>query len=661
MAFDEPVSDSALAPSRGTERDAREAHRDPGADAIITYFAAEAARILRGPAMSAHDRSDTYGRTRLSFASEADIDEFAAMLGQFERGEITPEQWRVFRLVRGTYGQRQTDDAQMIRVKIPQGLVTCEQLHALAEVAEQYSRGFGHITTRQNVQFHFVRLHDAEPAMRRLAAAGLTTREACGNSVRNITACQFAGVAADEPFDVTPYAEALTRFLLRHPLSSSLPRKFKIAFEGCASDHIKLTINDIGWRAAIRDGRRGFRVYIGGGTATMTTAATVLFDFLPVEEMLDVAEAVLRVFQARGDYQRKQRNRMKFLIKAMGWEAWRAAFDEALAAVRAEGGHRLPFETEPAAAESAPLLDRPAPPAIEAIASRVDGAPITGPGIHPARRTAVDGDAVAFESWQRTNVRRQRQPAYSTATVTVPLGDLSGAQFRVLAELAGAYSDGSARVTAVQNLVFRWVRREDLEPLFRSLQAAGLGLPDADTIADVTSCPGAESCKLAVTQSRGLGQALEQHLRATPALIDLARDLDIKISGCPNGCGQHHIATIGFQGSLRKVEGRAVPQYFIQVGGGIDAERTTFGRLSAKVPARRAPIALERLVRLYAGEKSDGETPLAFFRRLEPSRVKTLLADLELLTAETAAADDYVDLAETTAFRPETSEGECAT
>ena len=211
--------------------------------------------------MSAHKPSaSTFGRARLSFASEADIDEFASVLGQFERGEITPEQWRVFRLVRGTYGQRQTDDAQMIRVKIPQGALSAEQLRALADVAEQYSRGFGHITTRQNVQLHFVKLHDVEPAMRELAEAGLTTREACGNSVRNITACQFAGVAPDEAFDVTPYAEALTRFLLRHPLSSSLPRKFKIAFEGCAGDHIKLTINDIGWLARVQDGRRGFRV-----------------------------------------------------------------------------------------------------------------------------------------------------------------------------------------------------------------------------------------------------------------------------------------------------------------------------------------------------------------------------------------------------------------
>jgi sulfite reductase (NADPH) hemoprotein beta-component len=274
----------------------------------------------------------------------------------------------------------------------------------------------------------------------------------------------------------------------------------------------------------------------------------------------------------------------------------------------------------------------------------------------PARRGGG-----ALLKWRRTNVRPQKQDGFAAAVVTVPLGDLSGAQFRVLADLAHAFGDGSVRVTAVQNLVFRWVRQSDLDALYRCLQAAGLGLPDADTIADVTSCPGAESCKLAVTQSRGLGQAVEQHLRETPALIEMAPDLDIKVSGCPNGCGQHHVAAIGFQGSLRKVDGRAVPQYFIQVGGGIDADKTTFGRLAAKVPARRAPEALERLVRLYAAEKADGETALQFFRRLEVPRVKALLSDLETFTAAAARPEDYIDLAETTPFRPETTDGECAT
>src|SRR6187402_3448486 len=241
--------------------------------------------------MSVVDDPKTFGRARLSFASVADIDEFVTTLERYERGELTPDQWRAFRLLRGTYGQRQAADAQMLRVKVPQGILTSEQLNALAEIGERYSRRFGHITTRQNIQFHFVKLHDVEPAMRMLADAGVTTREACGNSVRNITCCALAGVSPTEVFDVTPYAEATTRYLLRHPLSSSLPRKFKIAFEGCADeDHALLGMHDLGYRAEIRDGRRGFRVVVGGGTSIMVKSADPLHEFLPASEMFNVAE-----------------------------------------------------------------------------------------------------------------------------------------------------------------------------------------------------------------------------------------------------------------------------------------------------------------------------------------------------------------------------------
>src|SRR5918999_3042870 len=296
--------------------------------------------------MAATEDRETLGRARLSFAKEADVDEFVDVLGQFERGEITPDEWRAFRLVRGTYGQRQSGDAQMLRVKVPQGILDVPQLDAMAEVSELYSRGFGHITTRQNIQLHFLKLHDVEHAMRQLAEAGLTTREACGNSVRNITACPYAGVAADEPFDVTPYAEALTRYLLRHPLSSVLPRKFKIAFEGCTHDHIAAAINDIGWTAKLRvvDGRpqRGFRVTVAGGTATLVRSGNELFEFLPVGEMFNVAEAIVRVFHRLGDYKHKQRNRLKFLVRSLGWDGFKAEFERDLAGVRAEGRVPLP-------------------------------------------------------------------------------------------------------------------------------------------------------------------------------------------------------------------------------------------------------------------------------------------------------------------------------
>jgi sulfite reductase beta subunit-like hemoprotein len=255
--------------------------------------------------------TDVALRTRASFANEAEIDEFVETLRKFERGEISAEQWRAFRLVRGTYGQRQADDAQMVRVKIPQGILTSAALEALADVADHYSRGFAHLTTRQNLQFHFVRLGDVEPAMRRFAEAGLTTREACGNSVRNITCCPYAGVAADEIFDVTPYSEALTRYLLRHPLSAVLPRKFKVAFEGCPTDHIATAINDIGFTARIEKScerkHRGFRITVAGGTSTMARSGETLFEFCPAEQILDVAEAIIRVYHRLGDYAHRQR------------------------------------------------------------------------------------------------------------------------------------------------------------------------------------------------------------------------------------------------------------------------------------------------------------------------------------------------------------------
>src|SRR5215212_8650642 len=366
--------------------------------------------------MSIVEDPKTFGRTRLSFASEADIDEFVTTLERYERGEMTPDQWRAFRLVRGTYGQRQAEDAQMLRVKIPQGILSGDQFDALADVGERYSRGFGHITTRQNVQFHFVKLHDVELAMHRLADAGLTTREACGNSVRNITACPYSGTAADERFDVTPYAEALTRYLLRHRLSSTLPRKFKIGFEGCPEDHAYTAINDIGWRAVVRnvDGtnERGFRVNVGGGTSTYSVSGYLLHEFVPVADMLNVAEAVIRVFHRYGDYQHKHRNRMKFLIKSLGWDGWRAAYEVAYAEVLAEGGARLPFEPDAPPAETAPDWPRHDAPDIGEVAVRAAGSPVAGPGIVPQVRPSLSVSPETKLRWLQTNVRPQKQPGY---------------------------------------------------------------------------------------------------------------------------------------------------------------------------------------------------------------------------------------------------------
>jgi sulfite reductase (NADPH) hemoprotein beta-component len=607
---------------------------------------------------------ETFGRARLSFADEADIDEFVSMLAKFESGEITPDEWRAFRLVRGTYGQRQNADAQMLRIKIPQGILSQSQLESLADVAERYSRGFGHITTRQNVQLHFIKLHDVEPAMRLLADAGLTTREACGNSVRNITACPYAGVAADEAFDVTPYAEALTRYLLRHPLSAKLPRKFKIAFEGCPDDHIALAINDIGWQARVRqvDGelQRGFTVTVAGGTATMPRAGHVLYEFLPVGEMLDVAEAIVRVFHRLGDYKHKQRNRLKFLVKSLGWEGFKAEFDRELLEFRAEGGAALPFDDENPPVEEVPWpRDREAPLPVS-IAARAVSTAVIGPGITPRVEPRLSVDANEFVRWSVSNVRAQRLDGWATVVVTTLLGDLTSAQLRLIGELSSAFGDGSVRVTHDQNFVIRWVRTTDVAELYRSLLAAGLARPGAGTLADVTSCPGAESCKLAVTQSRGLGRLLAEQLHDRQDLVRDVPGLNIKISGCPNGCGQHHVAGIGFQGSLRKVGGRPAPHYFVMVGGGTTAAGTTFGRHAVTIPARRCDSAVERLVQLYRDQHTEGESALGFFQRVEVATVKTALAGLDRLAPEDAAPEDFIDLAEDTAFDPSVQEGECS-
>jgi sulfite reductase beta subunit-like hemoprotein len=613
--------------------------------------------------MAVVDDPSTFGRSRLSFAKTSDIDEFALMLDRFERGEITPEEWRRFRLLRGTYGQRQDADAQMLRVKIPQGILDGSHLEALADVADRYSRGFGHISTRQNVQFHFVKLHDAEPAMRLLAEAGATTREACGNSVRNITSCPYAGVARDELFDVTPYAEAMTRYLLRHPLSSTLPRKFKIAFDGCtAEDHAATSINDLGWRAALHpdgSGRRGFRVNVAGGTAIMCRTGASLYEFLPASDILMVAEAVLRVFQRFGDYEHKQRNRLKFLVKSMGWEAWQAAFQRELDEVRAAGGAQLPFDPENPPVEQPPL-ERAEAPSIAEITALVTATPVRGPGIVPVVEVRDGGPGRERTEWLRTNLRPQKQGEYSQVTVSLELGDVTSGQMRALAALARAYADGTVRVTVDQNLVMRWVKSGQVPGLYRRLAAAGLARSGAGTITDVTCCPGAESCRLAVTQSRGLARLIEESLETQPALVRAASDVHIKISGCPNGCGQHHVASIGFQGSIRKLGDRPVPQYFMMLGGGAGPDGASFGRLTAKIPARRIPEAVNRMLRLYEEERTTGETATAFFLRVDPAHARAAVADLEKMAAEEAMPADFIDPGEDHAFNPEVMDGECA-
>jgi sulfite reductase beta subunit-like hemoprotein len=574
----------------------------------------------------------------LSFADVRDIDEFLDGLKKLESGEWTPDQFKVFRLARGTYGQRQAD-VNMMRVKIPQGILSAEQLERLGEVADGWSRGWGHVTTRQNIQFHFMKLDRMGDAQRHLAAVGLTTREACGNTVRNVTACPLAGVCAEEAFDVTPYGQAVTRHFLRRAQNQALPRKFKIAFSGCPDDCAAGAINDVGCTARVKDGVRGFQVKVAGGLSTTPEDAHLLYDFLPADELIPVMEAVVAVFDKHGNRQNKMRARMKYVVRKLGWEGYRAEFEKELAAIQETVCGKRPID-------------------------HVAGEALSrGPSLALAEDKAAAGAPSGFTRWEETNVRAQKQRGFSAVTVRLRRGDVTSAQFRGLAELCRRFGDGMVRLSIDQNVILRFVSVARLESLYLELGRLGLAEAEAGTIADVTSCPGADSCNLAVTGSRELAAALSERLEAPnghAAAVDAARGLDIKISGCPNSCGQHHIAALGFHGGMRRVGGKIVPEYTLHLGGGIDAGGATFGRQVAKIPARRTPEAVLRLLQLYVDRRTPGETALAFFRRISEAEVRACLADLAKIDEATASADDYLDLGETKEFVVKTGPGECA-
>src|SRR6266705_3489969 len=577
------------------------------------------------------------------FASAKDIEEFVSVLEAFERGVIGPDEFRTFRLTRGIYGQRQ-DDVQMIRVKIPQGVMNGDQLRALASVAREHSRGFGHVTTRQNIQFHFVKMAAVPQAMDAMEKAGLTTREACGNTVRNITACPMAGVCADEPFDVTPYGEALTRFFLRNPICQALPRKFQIALAGCPTDCSMGAMHDIGViaRARVVDGMReiGFKVVIGGGLSVSPQNAWVLHEFLPPDRLLPVCEAVVRVFDRTSNRKNKGQARMKYAIRKLGFEAFKTEIDKELAA--------LPPTRDPEIGSRFSEDERPSRPEAPADLH----ARITRSGVP------------AFRAWAATNTRAQRQKGYSMAFVTLPRGDITAEQMEALAALVETHGNGTLRTTQDQNLLLRWVKTEELPAVHRELERLDLGHAEAGRLLDPTSCPGAESCKIAVTGSRELALAVQSTLTAAAGnggkdLVEAASDLRVKISGCPNSCGQHHVADIGFHGAARNVNGRAVPAYQMFLGGGVDGDGAHFGRRSAKIPARRVPEALTRLLTLFRDERQPAETALSFFKRVDLDRVNTVLADLTAYSEADLQADDFKDIGSDAPFEMEVGEGEC--
>jgi sulfite reductase (NADPH) hemoprotein beta-component len=611
---------------------------------------------MAGPSKPSNDP-----RARPSFADGKEIDDFVSTLGRFERGELDADAWRAYRVARGAYSQRQ-EGVHMLRIKLPQGIATAEQLRTLARVVEEHACGYAHLTTRQNLQLYYLRAADLEPALRTLAAAGITTSGAGGNAVRNVVTCPLAGVSPTEQFDVTPYAEALTRHFLRHPLVSSLPRKFKIALDGCAEDHVATAIQDLGLRARLRAGdvgsERGFAVTVAGGTSSLPTSGTKLFDFLPARDLLALAEALIRVFHAHGDRVNRSRNRLKFLVKALGFDSFRALVIAELEKIRLEGAPRLPFAPDAPPEETAPSFARPRPRSVKETALRLRAQPPRGlPLPQPWLAPAPDREAIA--SFAKTNVQPQRQPGFSVVTVATPRGEIAGAQLDLLADLALAYGDGAVRFSGGGQLLLRWIADGGVAALTERLAAAGLLIDGAGSAANVVACPGADVCRLAVMRTRNVAALIEEEIRTKLGPAAVETRLPVHVSGCPNGCSQHHLAAIGLQGSVRRVGDRMIPQFFVLVGGGTSADGARFTQLAGKVPARRVPGAVRALTALYLAERSAGEGANDFFRRAL-DRARFVLSPFEVVGAEELTAEDYLEPGGGGSFAPDVQSSECA-
>ena len=572
---------------------------------------------------------------------EREFDDFDTEAGRFLAGDIAEDEFIGFRLKQGVYGQRQAE-RQMIRVKLPFGGINPEQMETFAEVIERYvPLRKGHLTTRQNVQLHHVPLPDAAQLIREISASGLSSREGCGNTIRNVTGDPWAGVCDGELFDPTPYVGAYVRYFVRNEVCQLMPRKYKTAFTATDEDRAITAIHDGGFIPRIRDGRRGFEMRVGGGTSIMPRVAPTLYEFVGADdgEYLKVTEAVLRIYNRQDDLRRNRaRARIKVLVDRIGIDALRELVEEEL---RGEWVAERDFDPAPLLYRYDEQASAPAP--------RADHA-------------TPNGDAREFERFAAANVAAQRQAGFVTVEVKVPRGDLDPEQLRGLARITREFSSGFARTTIQQNLVLRWVRAEAAYEVWRELSALGLGGAGARTIADVVSCPGTDSCKLGITSSMGLNAAVSERVEALAELDPASSRINIKISGCPNGCGQHHIANIGFYGASIKVGERTVPAYIPHLAGSFAGGEVAMGqRLKTRLPAKRVPEAVERWVRHFSAEREEGEEFNAFVARTGTATFEDLVRDLSLPPQfSLESLGEFIDWNRGEPFEVVRGEGECA-
>ena len=594
----------------------------------------------------------------------SELDKFESEVLLKKAGKMDDKVFAETRLRRGSYGQRYdngqrhdgketqklsypTDNTKgpgtlwdapgMQRIKIPYGGMNASQLEILAQLAEEYSDGIAHVTTRQDIQLHFIHIEDTPAIMRRLASVGITTREACGNSLRNVTGCPIAGVCRTEAFDVTPYAHALAWHLIGHPDTQEFGRKFKISFSGCAEEACALAhIHDIGAVARIQDGKRGFAFYVGGGLGTVPQQAKLMSDFVSEEEMLPLTQAICRVFARLGEKKNRNTARLKFVIQKIGLEEFKRVVME----------ERKTLKPEPRWTEY--LKD--------VVAYREEAS-------QPARLLQISGQADSdFNRWRGTNVYRQKQQGYATVTITLPLGDITSDQLRALADIARRYTSETVRSTVEQNLVLRWVSEAELPALYADLKAAGLAQAGAGTIVDVVSCPGTDTCKLGISSSRGLAAELRSRLLAKGYELDEAiRGLHIKVSGCFNSCGQHHVADLGFYGMNRTKNGYTVPHFQVVLGGKWESNGGAYGLAIGAVPSKRIPEVVDRITSRYIAERQSGESFHDYAKRIGKAALKAMIDDLGFVPPHESDPSFYVDWSDAREYTiGDIGIGECA-
>jgi sulfite reductase beta subunit-like hemoprotein len=572
---------------------------------------------------------------------EHEFDDFDTEAARFLRGETEETQFIGFRLRQGVYGQRQPD-VQMCRIKLPWGGVTPEQMDALADVTEEFAPlRKAHITTRQNIQIHHIPLPEMAALIRRISAVGLSSREGCGNTVRNVTADPWAGVCDDEIFDPTAYAGAYVRYFVRHPTTQLMPRKVKTAFTGSDADRAITGIHDIAFISRIKDGVKGFEVRVGGGTSIMPRVAPTLYEFVTADdgEYLKVSEAVFRIFD-RQEWLRKNRARarLKVFVDKYGIDELRNQVEEEL---KGDWVAERDFDPQPRLFIHDEEANAPAAPATY-------GSP--------------NGDLSEFEAFRAANVTAQRQAGYSAVQVKVTRGDLTPEQFRGLADIMREFSGGYARTTVHQNLLLRWVRDESVYDVWTRLKALDLGDAGADEISDVVSCPGTDSCKLGITSSMGLNAAVKARIDEMRIEDPLTKRIHVKMSGCPNGCSQHHIANIGFYGASIRVGDKTIPASIPHIGGTYEGGTVGYGaRLRARIPSKRVPEAVERWIRFYESDRQDGEEFNAFAERVGTAAFEERVKDLAMPAEfNLENMNLFIDWTKNVPFEVIRGEGECA-